>query len=304
MATKNLSRTVIEGGRAGSNQYDRYLSNEIVRGQSRAFCSEASRVSDLDAIDDLDDTIHRRPVPKDFTDKLAPMYRWLRKQVNRPWNKVFAELTAKFDTRTVAGRHVVYSHLLNDVTLKLTEVHGGRGDFYVDEHGILRLSKRNRWNRHASRASNGIGYHEIFTWLAERRIRDLNDDNLFWELPEGVEWRECGWYTKRGRYDYLGTVYVCRYDRHAHRDGEKLVRVEDATKLLAIDKARFPTKTLPNGDIAYFRPTAIKLCPQPTGSYRSGSRFSTHDMEIWRKVSESQIDYLHSCGIVSCRPKK
>lgn len=47
-----------------------------------------------------------------FRDKLAPAQRWLASQVGRPWDKVYSELRAQFDSRTIAGAHVVNDHML------------------------------------------------------------------------------------------------------------------------------------------------------------------------------------------------
>ncbi|MBL8300925.1 MAG: hypothetical protein JNN30_21495 [Rhodanobacteraceae bacterium] len=44
---------------------------------------------------------------KFFDDLLAPLRRWLRRQVGRPWNKIWSELTASIDTRSVVGRHLL-----------------------------------------------------------------------------------------------------------------------------------------------------------------------------------------------------
>lgn len=60
---------------------------------------------------------------KSFTDVLSPLFRYLHKQVGRPWNKVYSEMKASLDSRTVTGRHVFdhamwavkrYCHLKSD----------------------------------------------------------------------------------------------------------------------------------------------------------------------------------------------
>ena len=73
----------------------------------------------------------------------GPPRRRLGSHVGKPWDKVYAEMRKRFDTRTTAGRHFVFEHMLPDVD---------RGDlsgvgrwrryrFYVDTHGILRKVK-------------------------------------------------------------------------------------------------------------------------------------------------------------------
>jgi len=134
MATKNLSRTVIEGGRTRGNTWQRRTSNGVQR--SSALRVSGSLVSGADA----DFTIYpvRRVVYPQFNDKLGPAERWLASQVGRPWNKARSDLFARFDVRTTPGRHIVFDHVL-------PEVEGAprrRSDYVVDHVGILRKVKR------------------------------------------------------------------------------------------------------------------------------------------------------------------
>jgi hypothetical protein len=43
---------------------------------------------------------------KEFTDVLSPLYRWLDKQVGRPWDCVYSELCVGLDKRKVTHKHV------------------------------------------------------------------------------------------------------------------------------------------------------------------------------------------------------
>lgn len=47
---------------------------------------------------------------KEFTDVLGPLYRFLDKQVGRPWNKVWAELCEVLDKRKLTHAHV-FTHI-------------------------------------------------------------------------------------------------------------------------------------------------------------------------------------------------
>src|SRR5258708_7704922 len=51
---------------------------------------------------------------KYFSDHLGPLRRFLRRNVNRPWDKVFGELKAQLDDRSVTGRHV-FEHIKTEV---------------------------------------------------------------------------------------------------------------------------------------------------------------------------------------------
>jgi hypothetical protein len=143
VARKDLSRTVIEGGRSYYNSYERRASHGAARARTRDWLD--SVLADPE-IAELTEPRPRKYAGKSFYDKLAPAERWLASQVGRPWSKVFSELCAKFDTRTIAGAHVVHDHMLAWVS-----PYGITSDsfwhhryFFVDAHGILR---RGRWYR-------------------------------------------------------------------------------------------------------------------------------------------------------------
>jgi len=136
VSRKNLSRTVIEGGRAYYNCYQRRESHRIARAKTREWLDRVAN----DLVE-ADATVPppRPSVHKSFYDKLAPAHRWLVAQVGRPWSKVYSELCARFDTRTVAGRHVVHDHMLDWVRRHDEPYRGhSRYDLVIDAHGILR----------------------------------------------------------------------------------------------------------------------------------------------------------------------
>lgn len=140
MSRKNLSRTVIEGGRYYHNCRMRRESHGIERATTRDWLDRVA----LDP-DEADATFApaRPHVHKMFRDKLAPAHRWLVAQVGRPWSKVYSELCARFDTRTVAGRHVVHDHMLEWVRRHdQPDRRHSRYDLVIDAHGILR---KGRW---------------------------------------------------------------------------------------------------------------------------------------------------------------
>ncbi len=171
MATKNLSRTVIEGGRASYCKFLRHYSNAADRRKAHqlehALCTE----------DPLGDTWfeRRESVGKCFDDKLGPAFRYLRSQVGRPWDKVRSELFARFDTRTTAGRHILFCHLLREVdTGDVADRRHYR--FTVSRHGILQYRERKRprsprrWQRVPESDRE---------WLAERLVRAYGE-RLYW----------------------------------------------------------------------------------------------------------------------------
>jgi hypothetical protein len=153
VSRKNLSRTVIEGGRRYYNHFERDHSHRIERATTRAWLTRVA----IDP-DDAEDTCppDRPRVRKEFHDKLGPALRWLGSQVGRPWDHVYSELCTMFDRRNLAATHVIDSHMLGEVHRGGLRTHS-RPDFVVDGHGILR---RDDW--WAKRA-------QVLAWTAGRR---------------------------------------------------------------------------------------------------------------------------------------
>lgn len=53
---------------------------------------------------------------KEFTDKLNPLRKYLRKQAGRPWDDVYSELREHLDFRSVSGLHI-WDHVKQEVEL-------------------------------------------------------------------------------------------------------------------------------------------------------------------------------------------
>lgn len=164
MSTKNLARTVIEGGRR--NVYERRKTSKDLRAAERAYLSKINL--DWEKWDEEAEP-EITPEGKEFSDKLSPMYRWLDAQIGRVWDEVRSEVFAKFDTRTTAGRHITFDHLLSSVVdtesgfnkfgriidPEIPTIKGERRylyyyDYYVDQKGIFKKhddTSRNYWRR-------------------------------------------------------------------------------------------------------------------------------------------------------------
>lgn len=90
---------------------------------------------------------------KELNENLNPLYRFLKKQVGRPWNEVYSEISENLDTGSTVKQHV-RDHLKDFVALKTyVDADGDRWllgrygpspvhykELFVDEHGILRNS--------------------------------------------------------------------------------------------------------------------------------------------------------------------
>lgn len=55
---------------------------------------------------------------KGFTDVLGPLRGYLKKQVGRPWNKVFSELSQFLDKRSITGQHI-FDHVKWEIILNV-----------------------------------------------------------------------------------------------------------------------------------------------------------------------------------------
>lgn len=189
MSTKNLARTVIEGGR--SNKFARRRSNKLLRRQESRFLSETRRLEDADdsgVYPDRDDSAERYAKRRyGLTDKLSPLRHYLNKQVGKQWAEVYSELVNKFDSRTVAGRHVLNDHIIR-------EIHGAGSQessdaaiyrrFYLD-NGILRKTQQPKrekvdYGRFLSRESD---YQEMADWLKGRKLLLVGPKKvLYWAV--------------------------------------------------------------------------------------------------------------------------
>jgi len=185
MATKYLARTIIEGGRAHFNQWERNYSHRRERAATREFLAKASAAHDgFDRVS----APTRDKVRKEFSDKLGAPRRWLEAQVGRPWDKVHAEIFSRFDPRTLAGRHIIFDHLLQEVTIHAEHSRWfcTRYGLYVDRHGIL----RNRSYKHERSSPRHWRLPDaVREWAGGRRVADAGRA-LFW-LDEAGACESC-----------------------------------------------------------------------------------------------------------------
>lgn len=184
MSTKNLARTVIEGGRCG--RYKVEVAD--FKGSERAANQNYMRLveTDPEAWDDL--VVPERKVAYAcFADKLNPAQKFLDSNVGRPWSKVKSELHQKFDARTTPGRHVLFDHLFRDVAVGLQPDTPYRRFFrwFVDGHGILRKTKENKTpkNKPKSKSKQLPWTKEgVAKWLGNRKVRRCGE-KFVWLVP-------------------------------------------------------------------------------------------------------------------------
>jgi hypothetical protein len=172
MSTKNLARTVIEGGRYRWNRWQRRHSHSEHR------VAQREALAGIRCGDPEDVVFEGRPgVRPQFRDKLSPAKRWLGSQVGRPWNLVRGELLRRFDTRTTPGRHIVFCHVFPWV--EDSDFHFIRRDFRVDAHGVLRRVRPERYRGIRPPEPLPRPQAELERWLAQRRV-GARGGHLFW----------------------------------------------------------------------------------------------------------------------------
>jgi hypothetical protein len=105
---------------------------------------------------------------KEFSDLLGPLRGYLKKQVGRPWNKVFSELCEHLDKRSITGQHI-WDHIKYEVELNA----------YISDGKVF---ERPRFG--SIRLVQGLYVHPvtgILRWAPERprhRYRPRLDPNL------------------------------------------------------------------------------------------------------------------------------
>lgn len=126
-----------------------------------------------------------RPI---LNENLAPLRRYLRAQVGRPWNKVFSEICAGIDGRNTVQQHIrqhiddfiaTKVEVRGEVLIDLTHRHRYRWDdsmlhqqLYVDPRsGLIRINKRYRAWRDERVENARRAQAEI-----DARRRTLDDD--------------------------------------------------------------------------------------------------------------------------------
>lgn len=256
MSKKNLARTAIEGGRIGSNKFERRESTQIERVNTRlAF---ATVHNDVELLQDVV-LPERRPVYKEFSDKLNPVYRWLDSHVGESWDEIHSLLISKFDDRTTSGRHILYDHILREVCVDNFQRYQ---TYYVDDKGFLQKKERRakqRWPR-PNAWTDPVSIKKkqtILTWMGINKI-GIVGDNLYWYVPTSskitivVAWNGEGILLyQRERKDYKIIV------------NEKGIRVND-----------------------YSVPPTIKLTPVGVPSYRQDKKFSAKDLDFFYTLPE------------------
>jgi len=288
MSTKDLSHTVIEGGRAGYNKWERRNSHSEHRFDEKMYLKEVTHDPENWYDYDIEPLRH---VGKSFDDKLSPVYRWLHAQVGRPWNEVRSEVSEKFDTRTTAGRHIVHDHLLGNVE-EVQEIgkYGNYGpedpttsyyknQFYVDDNGLLQTKTRIKRQYHYT-APPQYNTNQIANWLSGRIIGKVGK-KLFWFIPAdknkkrgGVSrtwktiwgWQEKGWSGKY--YTTGGLAFV-------YRNEHPIYKLDEYKNKIMGDNGKYV--------VIGYETTWPRSYPS---SFRQGNKLSNQEIVYFNKLPE------------------
>lgn len=245
MSTKNLARTVIEGGRTGAYKQARDEVNRTERHQVREHLNQCAK--DPELYDDGHDPETQAPIDRNypfdekFADKLNPAERWLDKRVGKSWNKTYSELRETFDSRTTAGRHILFDHLLRDVG-QANDDHNRYRDKVVDKNGILREQKfkGSRWHYNYPKDHE---WEAATRFLGGRKVGQLLNGDLYWfeAVGHGVYSMVYDWRTMIHNVSYKDgkIVYVVK---QAYSGPTKYVGgFRQAKKLTDKERGRFMT---------------------------------------------------------------
>lgn len=226
MATKNLARTVIEGGRSGYNKFDRRYSNRQDRQRAREFTHRVLFDAELAEATDVP---RRRVVWRQHRDRLAAAERWLASFVGTHWDEVRSQMAARFDTRTIAGQHIVFDHLLPSVDYGPRRGYG-YFDFRVDADGILEHNPRKGWRSLRKLPPGKVrrSWSTVERWAEGRRVAKRGS-YWFWFEPTVISWIDCSLpYCQRSHRRVNGV--------RCHRDSQVSYR---QTTTLTVDEVTY-----------------------------------------------------------------
>jgi hypothetical protein len=148
---KDMDKVLVTTPRIGSNMKNREV-------------KEARRSARESDYDNLPRYSSMKPKSRHWDDRkqlneyLKPLVRFLAKNCNRPWNKVYSEICKNMDRRGIVQDHI-FQHLFDYVELNPVLENGkphsiGYGGlyrlyktgwtFYVDKHGVLKEPRERR----------------------------------------------------------------------------------------------------------------------------------------------------------------
>jgi hypothetical protein len=197
-----------------------------------------------------------------------------------------------FDTRTTAGRHIVFDHLLPAVTIAEepryrysytpedpTTSHSDH-DYYVDDDGILQ-KKRYLGRRRYSEKVPPFDTKRLANWLGGRVV-GLVGNKLFWFVPVGKPnkhkgmYRDHVWRTKWGHDRERYYYYAYSAGLHWEYLSEETVYKTDSVGNVIYDEYNRAT---PIGTKKVWKSGSKPF-------FRQGRKLNPKDLEFWNVLPD------------------
>jgi hypothetical protein len=208
---------------------------------------------------------------RNLNENLAPLRRYLRAQVGRPWDKVFSEICANIDRRNAVQQHI-HQHIcdfiaidacfrdgqLVDLANRWTFLPSGSGiyqELYVDPHtGLIRLNKdsesrrqgaakrRERDQAEIAARRRTVNEHTFLLLLDDVWFRvevDVLPDNRYMEKV--IDGRTRRYVVAEPRYDVVLRRHISRAMSDELRHCKRLYGSDD---LYAVSKRQISTREI------------------------------------------------------------
>lgn len=114
MSTKNLARTVLERGRPGFTKFNRRYRHSQTRKKIKQYLKECKKDPEY-YLNHKEVDIVRDIWGVELSDNLMPIYRFLDSRVGKSWSETNKLIKERFDTRNLAGYHLVVTHILGEI---------------------------------------------------------------------------------------------------------------------------------------------------------------------------------------------
>jgi len=185
MATKNLARTIMEGGRRGYNKYERRYSNGVLRSKERDYIRNCIKDPEH-SIDKAEPK--RKKVVKEFYDRLMPLHRKVDRHLGKTWGELRGQINKKYDSRKLKDWHML-DHLYQMMFFgsKADSKLAYFANYIVNENDIIEEREYPTWKEYVLEKKKKHEYldehwDEIISFLEKDRIAFDEKGVLHWYI--------------------------------------------------------------------------------------------------------------------------
>lgn len=281
MATKNLARTIIEGGRAKEHADTRKLANKQERRNAKNYLRRV--IENTDLADELSIQPASTFVYKSQRDNLAPLRKWFNSKAGQKWDDVYSEARSRWDIRTIKGYHLIRDHLpyYSNVPRDGLPNYRSYENEGVDDNGICHPFRPYGWSRKRPQRPRRVYKDEtVRKWLNHRKVAQVGSV-LFWYVDtKGLGWSTC---YCRPRYRYwlsrelLG--YECGLETRQHFHWHRKLVVKDGNRVWEDRKV-----------------TIRQHYGALRGTYRQDKKLTKDEIDFWRKLTDFQKKFAELNG--------